>query len=181
VTFRYCPACGAQLQSAPPVTCRACGARHWRNAKPCAGGLVMRDGRLLLIRRAIDPWRGCWDIPGGFCDPDEHPADAAVREVREEVGLDVRVTGMLGIWMDTYGSESDGEPAEATLNCYYLAAAGDGSPVVDPREATEAAWFAPDDLPEDVAFPGHTRQVLEVWRDAVGSERPTSTPAARPG
>lgn len=177
--FRYCPACGGPLDATPPVTCRACGAQHWRNAKPCAGGLVTRGGRLLLIRRAIDPWRGCWDIPGGFCEPDEHPADAVVREVREEVGLDVLVTGLLGIWMDTYGSGGGGAPPDATLNCYYHAT-GDGSPVVDPREATEAAWFAPDALPDDLAFPDHARQVLEVWRDTLGSDRPTSTPPVLP-
>ena len=140
----------------------------------------MRDGRLLLIRRAIDPWRGCWDIPGGFCEPDEHPVDAVVREVREEVGLDVRVTGFLGMWMDTYGGGDGGAPPDATLNCYYLATVDDGVAAVDPREATEAAWFAPDALPDDIAFPHHARQVLEGWRDTLGSDRPTSTPPARP-
>lgn len=179
--FRYCPACGAPVHASPPVTCRVCGTQHWRNAKPCAGGLVTRDGRLLLIRRAIQPWLGCWDIPGGFCDPDEHPVDTVVREVREEVGLEVHVTGMVGIWLDTYGDGDPADPPDATLNCYYHAVATDGrSPVVDPREASEAAWFAAEALPEALAFPDHARQVLEVWRDTVGSDRPRTTPPSRP-
>lgn len=135
---------------------------------------------MLLIRRAIDPWRGCWDIPGGFCDPDEHPADAVVREVREETGLEVRVTGMLGIWMDTYGGVEGGLTPDATLNCYYHAEAEDGSPLIDPSEATEAGWFAPDALPDDIAFPAHARQVLEVWRGTAASGRAASTVPARP-
>ena len=101
--------------------------------------------------------------------------------MREEVGLDIRVTGMAGIWLDTYGSGHPGDRPDATLNCYYHATATDDRPpVVDPREASEAAWFAPDALPRALAFPEHTRQVLEVWRDTVGSERPRSTSPIRP-
>ena len=69
----HCSGCGAVLPHDPPVTCPACGAGHWRNAKPCAGALVVRDGRLLLVRRSMEPWLGWWDIPGGFCEEDEHP------------------------------------------------------------------------------------------------------------
>ena len=75
----HCATCGAFLPREPPVACPACGAQHWRNAKPCAGALVMRDGRLLLVRRSMDPWLGWWDIPGGFCEEDEHPILAAAR------------------------------------------------------------------------------------------------------
>jgi 8-oxo-dGTP diphosphatase len=168
--MRHCPACGARLGLVTPVVCGACGAEHWRNAKPCAGGLVTRDGRLLLVRRAIDPWRGYWDIPGGFCEADEHPRETVTREVREEVGLDVAITGMLGIWMDTYGSAVGSSPPDATMNCYYHAVpVDDAEPLVDLDEASEAAWFAPDRLPSDLAFPDHAGQVLEAWRSAVAS------------
>jgi len=130
---------------------------------------VTRGGRLLLIRRSIEPWLGRWDIPGGFCEPDEHPEAAVVREVREEVGLDVRVTGMLGIWMDAYGDGDDGSP-DATMNCYYHAVTEDDrEPTVDPSEAMEARWFDPAALPDEIAFPSHAGQVLAAWRAAVAS------------
>jgi ADP-ribose pyrophosphatase YjhB (NUDIX family) len=45
------------------------GTEYFHNAKPCAGAIVVRDGRVLLRRRALDPGRGCWDIPGGCIDP----------------------------------------------------------------------------------------------------------------
>ena len=168
--LRHCPACGASLGLVAPVVCGACGTEHWRNAKPCAGGLVTRDGKLLLVRRAIDPWRGCWDIPGGFCEADEHPRQTVVREVREEVGLDVVVTGMLGIWMDVYGSQVGSSSADATMNCYYHAVAlEDAEVTVDQAESSEAAWFAPDQLPAELAFPHHSGQVIDAWLAAPAS------------
>jgi 8-oxo-dGTP pyrophosphatase MutT (NUDIX family) len=93
-----------------------------------------------------------------------------VREVREETGLDVEVVGFLGIWIDDYGVGSPEWPADVTLNCYYhVRALDDRSPHVDPRELSEAAWFAPDDLPGRIAFPDHAAQVLAAWRDALAS------------
>ena len=171
--LRYCPDCGAPLGVVAPVVCRACGAEHWRNAKPCAGGLVVRGGLLLLVRRSISPWHGCWDIPGGFCEPDEHPAATVVREVREETGLEVRVTALLGIWMDTYGTAVGAVPADATMNCYFTAVPlDDRAAVVDPAESSEAGWFTPDAIPRELAFPDHAGLVIQAWRDAASSDAP---------
>jgi 8-oxo-dGTP diphosphatase len=171
----HCSACGAQLQGPPPVTCPACGAQHWRNAKPCAGALIMRDGRLLLIRRNIEPWFGVWDIPGGFCEAEEHPMVTAAREAREETGFEVEITGFLGMWLDQYPDPSDAD-ADVTLNVYYhaVAIAGAEVGVADPAETSELAWFAPDELPP-VAFPTHAEAVLTAWREAVRDGR-TVTP-----
>lgn len=144
------------------MRCPACGTHHWRNAKPCAGALVTNGGKLLLVRRAFAPYEGWWDIPGGFCEPDEHPADAAVREVREETGLEVAVTGLLGLWMDTYRQHGT---VQSTLNVYFTARPrGAVEFTLDPAEATDARWFAPHDVPEQVAFPDHTGSVLASWR-----------------
>ncbi len=144
------------------MRCTACGTQHWRNAKPCAGALVTHDGGLLLVRRAFAPYLDWWDIPGGFCEPDEHPADAATREVREETGLDIAVTGLLGMWMDTYRQH---DTVQSTLNIYFTACpVGPVALTLDPSEASEARWFAPHDLPAQVAFPHHTGSVLAAWR-----------------
>jgi 8-oxo-dGTP diphosphatase len=177
-TPRYCSQCAAPLPGPPPVTCPACDTSHWLDAKPCAGALVTREGRLLLVRRAHEPWRGSWDVPGGFCVAREHPADAAVREVKEETGLTVRTTGILGMWIDTY-APSGPNAEKVTLNIYFHAApATGGEPRLDPNEVAEIAWFAPDELPTALAFPGHLVDVLRAWRLEVGRRAPAS---ARPG
>jgi 8-oxo-dGTP diphosphatase len=169
----YCPVCGACLPSRPPVTCPACGTEHWRNAKPCAGALVTDgDGRLLLLRRNTEPWLGSWDIPGGFCEAEEHPMVCAAREAREETGIAVAVTGWLGMWLDHYPSRDDPDHI-VTLNTYYHAVAGEEVGAPDPHETAEIGWFAPDDVP-DVAFP-HAPAVIAAWREAVAEGR-TVTP-----
>jgi len=173
----HCSRCGSLLDASPPTVCAACGAEHWRNAKPCAGALVVRDGRLLLLRRVIEPWSGCWDIPGGFCEATEHPIETAAREVLEETGLRVRITGFLGMWLDTYGDpHGKGDEQTVTLNCYYHATPiGMADAVPNPDEADEVHWFAPGELPSDIAFAHHAGDVLAAWRDAYLTGR-TETP-----
>jgi ADP-ribose pyrophosphatase YjhB (NUDIX family) len=160
--FRFCPDCGSRLS--PPETppeqlseqrCPTCEAIHFRNAKPCAGALVVRDGQVLLGRRAIDPGRGMWDIPGGFLEPWEHPADGAAREVLEETGLRVKTTSLFTVVMDTYHNEF------YTLNVYYLAEVLDGE-VSAADDLAELRWFSPETLPAEYAF-AHCSGVINAW------------------
>jgi ADP-ribose pyrophosphatase YjhB (NUDIX family) len=134
----------------------------------------MRDGRLLLLRRANEPWFGRWDIPGGFCEAGEHPIDTAVREAREESGLAVDVTGFLGLWLDRY-PDPDPDRSVTTLNAYYHAVAGAEVGRPDAAETSELGWFDPDSLPDEIAFPHHAEAVLAAWREAVKDGR-TVTP-----
>lgn len=156
----YCSSCAARLPHDAPVTCPACGTAHYANPKPCGGALITDgDGRLLLVRRAHEPYHGCWDIPGGFCDKHEHPRDAAVREAREETGLIVEPLGLLGMWLDDYPTTGD-----VCLNVYFHARAIGGAERPEPGEVSDLRWFERDDLPPGaLAFPGHARVVIEAW------------------
>ncbi len=137
----------------------------------------MRDGKLLLMRRAHEPWLGRWDIPGGFCEADEHPAQTAAREAREETGLEVEITGFLGMWLDRYPDPAGTAEQGVTLNAYYhgVPVAGAAVSAADPAEAAEVAWFEPEDVPSPIAFPHHAEAVLAAWKDAVKEGR-TVTP-----
>jgi 8-oxo-dGTP diphosphatase len=158
--IRFCSHCGARLDHAPPITCAACGTAHYRNPKPCGGALLAHDGKLLLGRRDIEPYRGMWDIPGGFCEQHEHPRDAAERELFEETGVRGRATSLLGIWMDDYSGD------EVAMNIYYVfEPVGEPIPDAGNAEVSELRWFAPEELPlDEISFPGHCREVLEAWR-----------------
>jgi 8-oxo-dGTP diphosphatase len=123
---------------------------------------VVRDGRVLLVRRAIQPALGQWDIPGGFLEADEHPEAGAVRELREETGLDIIITRLLGVYIGTYVYGDD--PAY-TLDMVFVASAPDGEPR-PADDASEIGWFAPDMLPESLAF-SHQGAVLADWKETL--------------
>ena len=129
------------------------------NSKPCAGALVVRDGRVMLVRRAFEPFAGWWDVPGGFMDAGEHPIDAVKRELKEETGLEIEPTRLVGVYMDMYG---DGPDADDTMNLYYECEVVGGE-LRPGDDALEIGWFGPDDLPADVAF-ANGRAVLDDWR-----------------
>ncbi len=120
----------------------------------------MRGGRVLLVRRAIEPFKGYWDIPGGFLHEGEHPEDGARREILEETGLRVQLAGLIGIYMDSYGGD---DADEWTLNIYYVAKPLDDAEPRAADDASEIGWFAPDALPVQMAF-RHERQVLSDWQ-----------------
>jgi 8-oxo-dGTP diphosphatase len=100
--INFCMRCGGPLTQAErfgrlrPV-CQACGWVYFADPKVAAAALIVKDGQVLLVRRANDPLRGLWTLPAGFVDAGEDPAQAVVRECLEETGLQVRVTGLLDV------------------------------------------------------------------------------------
>lgn len=170
--WRACPVCTGPLEQVvgepgaqPHLECRGeCGGAWYANPKPTANVLAERvdDGRLLLVRRARDPFLGCWDIPGGFVEDGEEASVAAVRELQEETGLDVRITGWVGVFGDRYG----GDRGEHTCNLFWRGVVDEPDVAAPASDVSELAWFAPDELPADdeLAFACVPR-ALRAWRD----------------
>ena len=148
----------------PPTRCVSCGQEHYANPKPCGEAVVLRDGRVLLVRRASEPWLGYWDIPGGFCEAAEHPMHAAERELWEEAGVAARAIAYLGTWIDDYGAPAADGVQEHTLNSAYVLRplTEDLRTAPQAGEVSEISWFALTALPQDLAFPVHARKVLAV-------------------
>ena len=161
--WTYCPHCRARLERGEGlVSCPACGFVAYANSAPTASALVLdADGRVLLARRAHEPFRGTWDLPGGFLEEGEHPEDGLRRELREETGLEIEPHEFLGVWMDTYG---DGPGAPATLNLMWTARIVAGEPEAN-DDVSELAWFAAGELPppSELAFRA-IADVLDAWR-----------------
>ena len=142
------------------TVCPECGYIAFRNAKPAAGLLIERDGKLLLVRRERAPYKGRWDIPGGFLEADEAPDKGAIREAREETGLRVALDELIGVYHDKSGDDY-------TFNVYYKAHPIGGRE--NPGDVSnQLKCFDIDRLPKGIAFPGHTRAVIRDWR---GSRR----------
>jgi hypothetical protein len=132
--WRHCPRCATPLQFGERggeqrhvLHCPACGLVIYDNPAPTASALVTDGGRLMLTRRAGEPARGMWDIPGGFIDPGEHPEQTIRRELAEETGLEVRVGELVGFFCDTYGEGGVSTPRSP--------AAPSRRPTTSPRSA----------------------------------------------
>jgi 8-oxo-dGTP diphosphatase len=108
-----------------------------------------------LAERGIEPFKGDWDVPGGFLEPGEDPAGGAKREVLEETGLEVELSAPFAILIDRYPY---GNGVDFTQNTYYLARIVGGS-AAPADDVASLRWFSLDALPENIAFE-HCRELL---------------------
>jgi 8-oxo-dGTP diphosphatase len=140
--------------------CRSCGAVTYLDPKLAVAVIVERDGLILLGRRAEGARAaGKWSFPAGFVERGERVEDAAVREVREEVGFDVELDRLVGLFSST------GEEVVLAVYSSNLIG-GDLRPADD---LDQAGWFGPDELP-DLAFPHDTR-IITLWRGSRHASR----------
>jgi 8-oxo-dGTP diphosphatase len=161
--YSFCPKCGQRLRIAlidhhERLVCGGCSFVFYQNSKPCVGALIVEQGKLLLVKRAKEPFKDFWDIPGGFLEAGEHPEDGARREIYEETGLHIQVGELVGIFMDTYG-----ETGETTLNIFYTATVSGGEANAG-SDATALHWFEINALPKQIAFDS-AHEVLQLLRN----------------
>ena len=154
----FCVNCGAPLVSRliegrEHEVCPNDSFVLWRDPKVAAAVVVESEGGIVLGRRAIEPGRGLWCLPGGFVNDDEDPAAAAVRECLEEIGARVELTELIG----TYHVAKT--TASSIIGIAYRGRLANGETISAGPEMLEVRVFRPDALPP-VAFPSH-REVLE--------------------
>ncbi len=164
----FCQRCGTELRetdldSRPRLKCPACGYVQYQNPVPGVGVLIEHEGKLALIRRGHPPHQGQWALPAGFIEADESVEHAAVREAREETGLNIELDELFGVYSFPEG------PPRSGLIIFYLARPTNPADLHAGDDASEAAFFLPADLPV-IAFRTH-REVLARWllqRNAPG-------------
>ncbi len=163
--YRYCPRCGHPLErrlmgDRERLVCPQCGFIFYVNPTPAAGTLVEDDGHVLLIRRAVPPRRGYWAFPAGYMEADESAEEAAIRETKEETGLDVALDALLNVY-----SFEDSMHQRGVLILYRAHVVGGTLQPGD--DAEDARWFAPHELPprEAIAFSTHW-DALQRWLQA---------------
>jgi ADP-ribose pyrophosphatase YjhB (NUDIX family) len=142
---RFCPRCGqpAEVHFPRRIACSHCGYSAYYNPKPVACAIPVDDeGRVILLRRGFDPGRGLWTFPGGFVDLGESVEDAAHREIAEELGIDIELGALVGVY----------SRAEDRVVLIVYRARAFGQPRTTP-EAVEVRAFAPSEIPwEELAF-----------------------------
>jgi NAD+ diphosphatase len=164
--YRYCPQCAKPLKDSVGLgeeTHPACPDGHFTyydNPAPTAGALVEKDATYLSLRRAHEPNKGEWELPGGFMQPGETAVETIVRELREETGLVVEPIRFLGTFPSVYG-----QTGQKTVGVGYLCRVTGGTFQLS-KESLEHRWFSLDDLPE-MALPDD-RAVVEEFRKLRG-------------
>lgn len=139
--------------------CTVCGTVTYLDPKLAVAVVIAREGRLLFGRRAEGAREaGKWSFPAGFVERGEQVEDAAIREVREEVGLDVVLGSLLGLYSRS---------GETVVLAVYVAVSATGAPSAD-DDLDSADWFSPLDLPE-LAFP-HDDRIIADW-NALRAQR----------
>lgn len=152
----FCPRCGSRVEERPfdgkpRPTCPNCGYIAFADPKVAATVLIVRDERVLLIRRAIDPGRGLWSFPGGYVDFGEDPIVAAARECREETGLDLHDPQLLDVAFNG-----------RVIVITYVGRTDDRAEPQPDDDADAIGWFAPAELPP-LAF-DTVERALGIWR-----------------
>ncbi len=148
MTIKYCLQCAAPLnmQNDTSYVCDN-GHSYWNNPHTGAAVIFMQAGKVLVVKRGIEPHKGLYCFPGGFMQYGEQPHAAAVREIKEETGVDVRSLELIASYTDTY------EDNETSCAILFLAHRWDGNFAAG-DDAAAVAW-KPIDFIESNRFAWH--------------------------
>ena len=160
-TPRYCQTCGQPLverqvkgELRTRFQCDGCGFIHYMNPRVIAAVIVEHNGRVLLQQRAMEPGAGLWTFPGGFLEIGETPAEGAMREAKEEVGLDVVLGPLVGVYA---------RPHVGIVMVVYEGTSTTDAAYVADHESLAVRWCGADAIPwPDLGFET-TEQALRDW------------------
>ena len=154
--FNYCQRCGERLEEKYiegmlRPHCAACGYVVFLDPKVAAVALVVDGDGLVMVKRGVEPEYGKWAFPSGYVDRGEVVEAAAMREVKEETGLDVALDRLIGVY------SLEGNPVVLVVYSAHIT----GGAVEIGHDALDVRTFALDGLPP-LPFP-HDEQMLKDW------------------
>lgn len=158
--MNFCPYCGTAAVRRPVAgkerdTCPACGYIAFPDPKVAACTIPVSGGRLVLVRRAIEPGKGKWTFPGGYMDRGETVEEAAVRETLEETGLTVELERLVGVY--SYHT------SPVVVIVYAARVTGGTLQVMD--ECMDARLFLPEEIPfPELAFSSTVQALNDFLR-----------------
>ena len=167
IEYRFCPTCAGLLESRllkkgdpQRLVCTRCGQIIYLDPKIAVGTIIRTDDdRLVMVRRAIEPGYGLWVFPGGYVDRGEDVTTAAIREAREEAGIDVQLERLVNIY--SY--------ARRSLVVLVYAGRMVGGELCTDEECLEARLFRPDEIPWDkLAFDSTSRGLRDYLAGTTG-------------
>jgi ADP-ribose pyrophosphatase YjhB (NUDIX family) len=138
------------------LVCTSCGHVLYRNPAPAAGVIVVEGEEVLWVQRRFEPRKDLWTFPAGFVEYDEHIEECAVRETREETGLEVELSGLFGAYM------AMDDPRTRVVLILYRARRVGGE--LHPGDDAVDARYFPIDTPPPIAFRAHEKALADLRR-----------------
>ena len=160
--YRFCSICGKKLKKRQDghLACTSCQFVNYQNPRPTATALVLYKNKLLLTKRGRTPFKGWWDLPGGFVDRGEHPTKTAVRELKEETGLHIKLKKVFGIYTGTYPHKT--EPFNIVTVVYLANSPSRSLEALD--DVVDSKWFDRNSLPKKIAFDSNQKIVKDFLK-----------------
>jgi len=161
-SYRFCPKCGGQLQlkmialeRQERLLCQQCGFIFYINPVPAVGVILLDDSKICLVKRKYAPRQGYWGLPAGFVEMDETVEEAAIREVKEETNLDVKIERLINVF-----SAFDSPKRHVIVIFYAGKIIGGALKAGD--DALEVRFFPLNKIPEPLAFQSHTAVIESI-------------------
>lgn len=157
---RFCPRCTQAMDCFSDIgvrrpRCPACGFIQYLNPAPAAAVILFRENRLCLVKRRFPPREGMWTMPAGFMEFDEVIETTAVREAKEETGLDVVLTNLFAVHTGIL-------PPDRPILLVVYRANVVGGVLQAGDDAAAVGFYALDDLPGEIAFATHRRVIADL-------------------
>lgn len=167
---KFCLTCGSPLEKRDMdgtirMACTACSFVHWGNYSVGVGALVVKEDKVLLVRRAQEPGRGYWTNPGGYIEQHELIAETIQREVKEEASIDAAIRSVVAV-----------RDQPRSIHNVYLAFAMDyvsGEPAPDGFEVDAAGFFSLEEMAE-MNVAGFTKWLVNI------ALQPQTSPGLQP-
>lgn len=167
--FKYCPLCSKKLEEIiiddkTRKACPSCDYIHWGEYSLGVGGILLQEGKALIVQRAINPGRGRWTIPGGYVEQNEKIEDAVVREFWEETGIYTEPVSVLAVKdrpVDSPGTKHD-------IYIVFLLRYVKGQLTPDPKEVLQAGFYTPEECRHFTIAPlslNLIMQAIELTKD----------------
>lgn len=143
--YKFCPICGGKLipQKENLLICSKCKFHFYINPLACNAVIIENEkGEILLVKRKYEPKKGYWDWPGGFIAPEENLEESVKREIKEELGVDVEVDKIVGVYNDFYEYQKILSPSIGMVVSAQII----GGEIKPADDVTEYKYFKPDEI-----------------------------------
>lgn len=163
----FCLKCGSPLsmidyEGRLREVCPCCGWVNYAQLKVSAGVQLEENGKLFLVQRANEPWLGCWQMPAGYVEVDEDPAQAAERETREESGIIVSVGSLVDYYL--YTDDPRGNGVVLIFDARKI-----GGKLTTSAETLQAGFYSPEEI-HQMTLAGQTaHRSIQQWLAVNGS------------